>query len=94
MFNMSVYFEKVNQWPEGEICPIMRDELGSEGQPVYAHPAGRKGFIDYFWDRRELMHFHNEEALRDALKINPSCPLCEQNLSASRRRFLKQKFVS
>jgi len=24
---------------------------------------------------------------------NPSCPLCEQNLSASRRRFLKQKFI-
>jgi len=24
---------------------------------------------------------------------NPSCPLCEQNLSASRRKFLKQKFV-
>ena len=24
---------------------------------------------------------------------NPSCPLCEQNLSASRRRFLKKKFT-
>ncbi|MGB8366893.1 MAG: SMC family ATPase [Candidatus Babeliales bacterium] len=24
---------------------------------------------------------------------NPSCPLCEQNLSASRRRFLKKKFA-
>ncbi len=27
-------------------------------------------------------------------ELNPSCPLCEQNLSQSRKRFLQQKFVS
>lgn len=44
------------------------------------------------WVKKELdglqqkkLLVHNEEA--------PSCPLCEQNLSASRRRFLKNKFA-
>lgn len=44
------------------------------------------------WIKKELDGLHQRESLvhdEDA----PSCPLCEQNLSASRRRFLKQKFA-
>ncbi len=40
--------------------------------------------------RAELDNFKQKQAL--ACDDNPSCPLCDQNLSASRRKFLRNKF--
>lgn len=72
-----------------------------------AQPEKIKGIIEQFEKRKELyqrfitqgslMHqeLHNLERKQKLSQddSNPSCPLCEQNLSASRRRFLKQKFI-
>ena len=40
----------------------------------------------------ELQNMHRKKQLSQD-ENNPCCPLCEQNLSASRRRFLKEKFM-
>jgi len=42
--------------------------------------------------QQELINLQHKQQLAHD-DANPSCPLCEQNLSASRRRFLKQKFI-
>jgi len=42
--------------------------------------------------QQELVNIEHKQQLAHD-DNNPSCPLCEQNLSASRRRFLKQKFI-
>ncbi len=42
--------------------------------------------------QQELVELEQKQKLSED-DSNPSCPLCEQNLSASRRKFLKQKFV-
>jgi len=41
--------------------------------------------------KQELEDLSQKHALADDV-ANPSCPLCEQNLSASRKRFLKDQF--
>jgi len=41
---------------------------------------------------QQLNSLHQKELLSHD-ENNPSCPLCEQNLSASRKRFLKTKFI-
>jgi len=41
---------------------------------------------------RELENLNHKQLLSQD-EGNPSCPLCEQNLSASRKRFLKSKFL-
>ena len=41
-----------------------------------------KNELDALEKKQELVHDDND----------PSCPLCEQNLSASRKKFLKNKF--
>ena len=42
--------------------------------------------------KQELENLTQKHALADD-SANPSCPLCEQNLSASRKRFLKDQFT-
>lgn len=42
--------------------------------------------------KQELDSLAQKHALADDT-ANPSCPLCEQNLSASRKRFLKDQFI-
>jgi len=42
------------------------------------------------WLREQQAHIDQKNALTHDEK-DPSCPLCEQNLSASRKRFLRQK---
>ena len=42
--------------------------------------------------QQELQNLQQKQTLTHN-DSNPSCPLCEQNLSASRRRFLKKKFI-
>lgn len=44
------------------------------------------------WVTAELDNLEQKTALAHD-DDDPSCPLCEQNLSAARKRFLKQKFV-
>jgi len=44
------------------------------------------------WIKRELDGLEQKQLLSQD-EGNPSCPLCEQNLSASRKRFLKAKFT-
>jgi exonuclease SbcC len=44
------------------------------------------------WVTSELENLEQKTALAHDDE-DPSCPLCEQNLSAARKRFLKQKFV-
>ncbi len=57
----------------------------------------RKEYYQKFVTQSSLMQqnltnlVHKQRLAHD--DTNPSCPLCEQNLSASRRRFLKQKFI-
>jgi len=43
------------------------------------------------WIKKELTSLKQKKILSQD-KGNPSCPLCEQNLSASRKRFLQAKF--
>jgi len=44
------------------------------------------------WIKRELDNLKQKQILSQD-KGNPSCPLCEQNLSSSRKKFLKAKFT-
>ena len=59
------------------------------------HLEKRKAAYQHFvslgnWINSELTNLVNKQKL--VLKDDPSCPLCEQNLSASRKRFLKLNF--
>jgi len=44
------------------------------------------------WIKRELDNLQQKQLLSQG-EGNPSCPLCEQNLSAARKKFLKAKFA-
>ena len=60
-----------------------------------AHLEKRKTTYQHFvslgnWINAELHNLSNKKKL--VHEDDPSCPLCEQNLSASRRRFLKANF--
>lgn len=44
------------------------------------------------WIKKEREHLQQKQHLTQDDQ-NPSCPLCEQNLSAARKRFLKAKFA-
>jgi len=44
------------------------------------------------WLKEQLLSLEQKQQLAHD-EQDPSCPLCEQNLSASRRRFLKDKFT-
>jgi len=60
-----------------------------------AHLEKRKSAYQHFvslgnWINSELSSLANKKKL--VHEDDPSCPLCEQNLSASRRRFLKLNF--
>jgi exonuclease SbcC len=60
-----------------------------------AHLEKRKSAYQHFvslgnWINSELNSLSNKKKL--VHEDDPSCPLCEQNLSASRRRFLKVNF--
>lgn len=60
-----------------------------------AHLEKRKAAYQHFvslgnWINSELNSLNNKKKL--VHEDDPSCPLCEQNLSASRRRFLKLNF--
>lgn len=61
-----------------------------------AHLEKRKAAYQHFvslgnWINSELVGLSNKQKL--VLEDDPSCPLCEQNLSASRKRFLKLNFA-
>lgn len=44
------------------------------------------------WVNTQLKELHNKQSLSQDV-ANPSCPLCEQNLSQARKRFLQKKFT-
>lgn len=56
----------------------------------------RKEYYQNFRARGSLIHNELQSSTQKKQLVHdekdPSCPLCEQNLSASRRRFLQQKF--
>lgn len=65
--------------------------------PIEAQFAKRKEYYQRFVAegnliKQELEGLAQKHALADD-SANPSCPLCEQNLSASRKRFLKDQFT-
>ena len=71
-------------WPEGKM------------QTQEAQFEKRKNMYQQFvakgtWLRSELDSLKQKHEF--AHDDNPSCPMCEQNLSASRRKFLRNKFV-
>lgn len=70
---------------------------GKDFPAIEAQFAKRKEYYQRFVAegnlvKQELENFAQKHALADD-SANPSCPLCEQNLSASRKRFLKDQFT-
>ena len=58
-----------------------------QGKEVYQQMIAQGNFA-----RQELTNLEHKEKLSHDDE-NPCCPLCEQNLSATRKRFLKTKFA-
>ncbi|MCL4229548.1 SMC family ATPase [Candidatus Dependentiae bacterium] len=77
--------------------PVMPEHInGQDVSKIEQQFEKRKSFYHHY--RSQGIWITNElELLQQKKKLshddhNPSCPLCEQNLSASRKKFLQQKF--